>query len=142
MFDALPPHLADRMCLFLDDIRDASHLQRTCKRLRWAGLGPECKWHWWLNREQSIALCDSRLRERILKPGTAVRSLNLFQSTMSDVSLLGNVHTLGLAHANVQDVSALCNVHWLDLSGTKVTNVCALGNVYALHLRGTNVADV
>ncbi len=73
--DVLPLILVDRMCLFLSDIRDASALQRTCKRLQWAGLGPECKWHWELNFGQSNALIRSALMDEILRPGTSIRTL-------------------------------------------------------------------
>jgi hypothetical protein len=55
---------------------------------------------------------------------------------ITDVSALGNVHTLGLHWCeNVTDVSALGNVHTLNLLWCrKVTDVSALGNVHTLNL--------
>ena len=73
--DTLPLVLVDRICLFLVDIRDASALQRACKRLRCVGLGPECKWHWRLNNAQSWKLFLASKRNQILKPGTSIHTL-------------------------------------------------------------------
>ena len=93
--DALPPVLADRLCLFLHDICDASVLQKTCKRLRWAGLGPECKWQWRLSIAQSMGLYSSPLRDRILQPGTAIHTIYLVHPTMKHMLGLGNnLHTV------------------------------------------------
>ena len=63
---------------------------------------------------------------------------------VTDVSALGNVHTLNLSCCeNVTDVSALGNVHTLDLSCTEVSDVSALGNVHTLNLSWCkNVSDV
>ena len=94
MLDALAPVVVDRICLFLNDIRDASSLQKACRRLRWAGLGPECKWHWQLNTKQSLALCISPLRDRILGPGTAVRTLDACFANVTGSLSPNNVHTL------------------------------------------------
>jgi hypothetical protein len=51
---------------------------------------------------------------------------------ITDISALGNVHTLNLYNCNkITDISALCNVHTLILSNCyNLTNVSALGNVY------------
>ena len=55
-------------------------------------------------------------------------------SEVTDVSMLGNVHTLDLSCcSNVTDVSMLGNVHTLNLSYcSKVTDVSMLGNVHTL----------
>jgi hypothetical protein len=57
-------------------------------------------------------------------------------SEVTDVSALGNVHTLDLSGCSrVTDVSALGNVHTLNLRGCrKVTDVSALGKVHTLNL--------
>jgi hypothetical protein len=65
--------------------------------------------------------------------------------SVTDVSMLGNVHTLNLSHcSNVRDVSMLGNVHTLDLSHCyNVTDVSMLGNVHRLNLSHfSNVSDV
>ena len=64
---------------------------------------------------------------------------------ITDVSLLGNVHTLNLSDCNkITDVSALGNVHTLDLSYChNIIDVSALGNVNSLNLSGCdNITDV
>ena len=70
------------------------------------------------------------------------RGLNLSWTEVSDVSNLGNVHTLYLSYTKVSDVSNLGNVHKLDLSETEVTDVTNLGNVHKLNLSETKVSDV
>ncbi len=92
MLDALPPVLVDRICLFLHHIHDASALQRTCKRLREAGLGPECKWHWRLNSAQSLKLYKSHSRNAILEPGTAIHTFNVTYLEVADMPFLRNVY--------------------------------------------------
>ena len=95
MLDALPLHLVDRMCLFLRDIRDASALQKTCNRLRWAGLGPECKWHWRLNVAQSMGLSRSKIRRRVLSAGTAIGKVEIYKTAaLVDSQLFHNVQTV------------------------------------------------
>ena len=72
-------------------------------------------------------------------------SVDLFSSNISDVSALGNVHTLDLRCCyNVSDVSALGNVHTLYLCGCdNVSDVSALGNVHTLNLcYCDNISDV
>ena len=51
---------------------------------------------------------------------------------ISDVSSLGNVHTLNLSGCgNISDVSSLGNVHTLDLSECEnISDVSSLGNVH------------
>ena len=60
---------------------------------------------------------------------------------ITDVSKLGNVHTLGLSYTKVTDVSKLGNVHDLELISTSVTDVSMLGNVHTLNLSNTQVKD-
>ena len=65
--------------------------------------------------------------------------------TVTDVSALGNVHTLDLEGCTgITDVSALGNVHTLYLRGCKgITDVSALGNVHSLDLKFCNgITDV
>ena len=91
--ESLPTVLIDRICLFLCNIRDASALQKTCKRLRWAGLGPECTWHWRLNLAQSVKLCcESPLRDRILQPGTAIHTIWIRSVDAHTWATVNNVH--------------------------------------------------
>ena len=64
---------------------------------------------------------------------------------ITDVSSLGNVHTLNLSYSdNITNVSSLGNVHTLDLSYcSKITDVSALGNVHTLNLSDCdNITDV
>jgi hypothetical protein len=75
-----------------------------------------------------------------------VHSLNLsYCSDISDVSTLGHVHTLNLRGCrNISDVSALGHVHTLNLRGChNISDVSALGHVHTLNLRGCrNISDV
>ena len=100
--DVLPLHVVDRVCLFLHDVRDVSALRKTCQRLRWAGFSPECKWHWRLSREQSLALLRSPLRDRILQPGTAVHTLDLSRSKLTNPNGFEHVHTVDLSHSTME----------------------------------------
>jgi hypothetical protein len=70
-------------------------------------------------------------------------SLNLSDTNITDVSALGNVHTLKLSSChNLTDVSALGNVHTLNLYNCRITDVGALGNVHTLDLSDTNITDI
>ena len=75
-----------------------------------------------------------------------IHTLNLSEcDNITDVSALGNVHTLYLKKCNnITDVSALKNVHTLDLSRCKnITDVSTLGNVHTLNLAFCdNIIDV
>ena len=64
--------------------------------------------------------------------------IDLSESDIEDVSMLGNVHTLDLNYCkNISDVSALDNVHTLDLSFCEdISDVSALSNVHTLDLCG------
>ena len=68
-----------------------------------------------------------------------MRTLNLTNTLVTDVSALGKVHTLDLSRTQVINVSALGNVHTLNLRETGVTDVSALGNVHTLNLYNTYV---
>ena len=64
---------------------------------------------------------------------------------ITDVSTLGKVHVLDLKWCvNITDVSALGNVHTLNLNGCyKINDVSALGNVHILNLNGCcNIMDI
>ena len=66
-------------------------------------------------------------------------------SEITDVSSLGNVHTLDLKYCkNITDVSALGNVHTLLLLGcNQITDVSTLGNCHTLDLcLCTGITDV
>ena len=73
-----------------------------------------------------------------------IHSLYLYGSKVKDLSMLGRVHTLRLSCCNgVTDVSMLGNVHTLDLSNCPgVTDVSMLGGVHTLGLSCTGVTDV
>ncbi len=94
MLDALPPLVVDRVCLHLRSVRDASALQQTSKRLRRAGLSPECKWHWRLTLAQSTAMWNAPVRTDILVPGTAIHTLYLPDIDTRDMAHLVHVHTV------------------------------------------------
>ena len=63
-----------------------------------------------------------------------IHTLDLTETGVTDVSMLGNVHTLDLSGTEVTDVSKLGNVHTLNLSFTKVKDVSMLGNVHTINL--------
>jgi hypothetical protein len=66
-----------------------------------------------------------------------VHTLDLYWCrNITDVSMLGKVHTLNLfACSNITDVSMLGNVHTLNLSYcSKITDVSMLGEVHTLNL--------
>ena len=71
-----------------------------------------------------------------------IHLLDLSDTKVEYVSMLGNVHTLNLSDTKVEDVSMLGNVHTLNLSDTKITDVSMLGNVHTLNLSDTKVTDV
>jgi len=78
-------------------------------------------------------------------PFKNIRDVDLSGSMMlSDVSMLGDVHTLNLTECrNVSDVSMLGKLHTLNLSRCfGVTDVSMLGNLYALNLTLCNISDV
>ena len=61
--------------------------------------------------------------------------MDLSRTNITDVSILGNIHTLRLVSCNnIEDVSMLGNVHTLNLSVTNITDVSMLGNVHTLNL--------
>ena len=62
--------------------------------------------------------------------------INIRYSKITDVSMLGNLHTLCLFHCfKVTDVSMLGNLHTLDLCCcANITDVSMLGNVHTLDL--------
>ena len=81
-------------------------------------------------------------KEQIARWINVLWDVDLSYTLVTDVSALGNVHTLDLSGTQVIDVSALGKVHTLYLYGTQVTDVSALGNVHTLYLSGTQVTDV
>ena len=93
-----------------------------------------------LNRDYSLMyyndiLFRQRVLNKIFNPYKQLH-LDLSDCNITDVSGLGNVHTLNLRNcSNIIDVSSLGNVHTLDLFRCyKITDVSALGNVYDLNL--------
>ena len=71
--------------------------------------------------------------------------LNLsFSNYISDVSNLGNVHTLNLSWCeNIIDFSSLCNNQILNLTGCKISDLSNLVNVDTLNINCCkNVKDV
>ena len=103
-----------------------------------------------LNRQYSLMYYDDILfRNKVLsKIFNSLKQLHLDLNgcdNITDVSALGNVHTLNLCYCNkITDVSALGHVHTLNLSGcNKITDVSKLGNVYTLDLSNCNkIKDV
>ena len=103
-----------------------------------------------LNKEYSLMYYDDILFRNIVlsKIFNPNKQLHLNLSgcdNITDVSSLGNVHTLDLSFCeNITDVSALGKVHTLYLSYcNKITDVSALGNVYTLDLSYCdNITDV
>ena len=93
------------------------------------------------NKKYSLMYYDDILfRQRVLnKIANPNKQLHLDVSNcnqITDVSALGNVHTLDLTYCcDITDVSALGNVHTLDLSYCdNITDVSSLGNVHKLYL--------
>ena len=78
----------------------------------------------------------NRVLNKIFNPNKQLH-LQLSNSSyrITDVSALGNVHTLNLCDCEIEDVSMLGNVHTLDLClCTGITDVSMLGNVHNLRL--------
>jgi Leucine-rich repeat (LRR) protein len=103
-----------------------------------------------LNKKYSLMYYDDiSFRNMVLhKIFNPYKQLDLYLSlcdNITDVSTLGNVHTLDLSCCDyITDVSALGNVHTLILSGCcNITDVSAFGNVNTLDLRSCNkITDV
>jgi Leucine-rich repeat (LRR) protein len=100
-----------------------------------------------LTKEYSLLYYDdvlfrNRVLHKIFNPNKQLH-LNLSYCDITDVSALGNVHTLNLCGCNITDVSALGNVHDLNLSWCdNITDVSSLGNVHTLNLSLCNITDV
>ena len=133
----------------INEFTDLSGLWITCKRL-W--LGDERKEIMYIILRGSYAMKFAREKtfhnavySRVLYPSMQI-SLSLYGcSGVTDVSALGNVHTLIINDCHgVTDVSALGKVHTLYLSRCSgVTDVSALGKVHTLYLIGcSGVTDV
>jgi hypothetical protein len=106
--------------------------------------------YWRLNKSFSQRFYSSvefrvRLMCCLVHDSSKQVSLNFIGcGNVSDVSALGNVHTLNLSYCdNVSDVSALGHVHTLYLSYCRnVSDVSALGHIHTLHLNNCrNVSD-
>ena len=101
----------------------------------------------WINRFPRLIHCsiegyDESINDYINLFKHKLIKCNLKYTNVTDVSALGNVHTLDLGFTKVTDVSALGNVHKLDLLGCdNVSDISALGNVHILDLRYTRVKD-
>jgi len=104
--------------------------------------------YWMLNKNQSLRYqADSSIRlqiEALVNNPRAQISLNLtYCYRLSDVSALGNVHTLDLRYCDaISDASALGNVHTLNLRDCNaISDVSALGNVHTLNLSGCSAIN-
>jgi Leucine-rich repeat (LRR) protein len=89
-------------------------------------------------------LFRNKVLHKIFNP-TKQLYLNLSENNkITDVSLLGNVHTLKLSFCEkITDVSALGNVHTLELMYCKnINDFSALINVHTLNLCGCEITDV
>lgn len=71
-----------------------------------------------------------------------IRNLNLSNTCISNVNMLGHIPILDLSGTGVSDVSALGNVHTLNISWTRVEDVSSLGKVHTLNISCTPVSDV
>ena len=88
------------------------------------------------NKQLYLNLEDCRYITDVSVLGN-VHTLDLSRcSNITDVTALGNVYTLKLNYCdNITDVSGLGNVHTLDLRNClNITNVSALENVHTLYL--------
>ena len=96
-----------------------------------------------ISNDRSITDDDMLPINKIVQLGQ-VNSLNLWNcKNVTDVSSLGQVHSLNLSETNITDVSSLGQVHSLNLSETNITDVSSLGQVHLLNLRHCyNVTDV
>ena len=90
-----------------------------------------------INREYSLKYyLNEDYRNTVLRsvsyPSIQLQLDLCWCDNITDVSMLGNVHTLHLIKCeNITDVSALGNVHTLNLSGcNNIKDVSALGNVH------------
>ena len=102
-----------------------------------------------LNKQYSLMYYDYILFRNIVlnKIFNPIKQLHLNLNgckNITDVSTLGNVHTLDLSYCEITDVSALGNVHTLNLRYCEnITDVSALGNVHTLILSECeNITDV
>jgi hypothetical protein len=68
-----------------------------------------------------------------------IRYLDLSNTDVENVDLLGNVHTLNLKNTKVRDVSVLSNVNTLDLTKTHVIDINMLKNVKKLYIQQTEI---
>ena len=58
---------------------------------------------------------------------------------ITDVSMLGNLHTLKMCYCDITDFSMLGNLHTLDISDCKhITDVSMLGNLHTLKMHYCN----
>ena len=97
------------------DTRNLVSLSETCTR--YCSEIRKEKWpHLIVRVESSVML--SKCMEKF-----SFISFNLRDTDVTDVSNLGNCHTLDLRFTKVTDVSNLDKCHTLNLSGTKVTDV-------------------
>jgi hypothetical protein len=92
----------------------------------------------------SMEICTKNDKEAVwlTSMGCKMVNLDLSDTKVTDVSMLGDVHTLDLSGTQVKDVSKLGNAHTLNLGFTLVTDVSKLGNVHTLDLSYTHVTDV
>ena len=88
-------------------------------------------------------ITDDILNELMDKYNFKMLNLTLCKN-ITDVSILGNVHTLNLRNCDITDVSNLGNIHTLDLSRCyNIIDVSMLGNIYKLDLSCCrNIRDV
>ena len=127
----------------------------SCTRLRELKLSEVGMWHFkreYAEQYRTDEAFRARVYEALAMPdidGNPQQQLpicmNLSYTRMTDVSALGNVHTLNLSYcAGITDVSALGSVHTLNLMACRgIIDVSALGSVHTLNLRAcTGITDV
>ena len=77
-------------------------------------------------------------------PNIKYLCIDISRTTISDVSMLGGLHTLNIIHCyNIRDVSMLGGLHTLDARWTNISDVSMLGRLHKLDIRGCkNISDI
>ena len=139
----LPEDMIDEIRTFLSrkDFRSSLSIS---KKMQYLNLNKESS-RLFASDNKKGKLFRGEVLSKIANPNKQL-SLNLSCcQEITDVSMLGNVHTLDLSYCHgITEVSMLGNVHTLDLSGcSNITDVSMLGNVHTLNLSHcTGITDV
>lgn len=93
------------------------------------------------SKVRTLDISNTRVRD-VSMLGNLKTLIAVGVKTFTDVSALGRLQGLNISNTNVVDVHALGNIHVLNLSHTNVVDVSALGNVHTLNISYTSVVDV